>query len=49
VTVVGQAGGQRQEMTARQGGALYLTRPVQAECWSEMVSHVMPPAAQRES
>jgi FixJ family two-component response regulator len=39
ITVVGDAGGGEQEMVARQGGATYLTRPVNEELWSSLISH----------
>ncbi len=41
LTVVGDNGGGEQELTARMGGALYLTRPVRAQQWSELLSHVL--------
>ncbi len=41
LTVVGDNGGGEQELTARIGGALYLTRPVRAQQWSELLAHVL--------
>jgi len=41
IAVVGDAGGGDMEMSAREGGASYLTRPVTAEQWSAMLSHVL--------
>jgi hypothetical protein len=39
VTVVGDSGCGPQERTAREGGALFLTRPVSAEQWSAIICH----------
>jgi hypothetical protein len=41
VTVVGDEGCGEYEMTAREGGAFYLTRPVAQEQWSSLLSHVL--------
>ena len=49
VAVVGDTGGDSHEMTARKGGALYLARPVRAEYWSAMVSHLAPSATGKSS
>jgi len=38
VTVVGDSG-HEQEMAAREGGACYLTRPVETQQWSSILSH----------
>jgi hypothetical protein len=42
--VVGDEGGGIEEMTARTGGAQYLTRPVQPEQWEALLMHVLAPA-----
>jgi len=39
IVVVGDEGGGEQEMTARRGGASYVTRPVPAETWWQLLSH----------
>lgn len=39
LTVVGDSGCGTQERTAREGGAMFLTRPVSAEQWSAIVCH----------
>ena len=44
VTVLGSEGGGEDEMAARQGGALYLTRPVHPEQWTDLLEHVLRPA-----
>jgi hypothetical protein len=41
VAVVGETGGGEEERTAREGGALYLTRPVAPEHWSALLAHVL--------
>lgn len=41
VAVVGNVGCGEHEMTARQGGAAYLTRPVLPEQWYALVSHAV--------
>ena len=41
VAVVGDTGGGSAEMTARQGGACYLVRPVDPEHWSALLSHAI--------
>ena len=41
ITVVGDSGGGLHEMTAREGGAYYLTRPVSPEHWVAVLSHVL--------
>jgi len=41
ITVVGEAGSTDSEMAARQGGALYLTRPVAAKEWTALFAHVL--------
>jgi len=41
VTVVGDAGGGQQEMSARQGGASFLTRPVSEEQWMSLLTHAL--------
>lgn len=41
ITVVGDGGCGEQEMTARKGGACYLARPIAAEQWAAMLSHVL--------
>jgi len=38
--VLGDAGGGEEEMAARQGGAMYLTRPVPDEQWTQLLAHV---------
>jgi len=43
ITVVGEAGSTESEMAARQGGALYLTRPVAAKEWTALFTHVLEP------
>lgn len=39
ITVIGDAGCGEHEMAAREGGAVFLTRPVSAEQWSAILSH----------
>jgi FixJ family two-component response regulator len=39
LVVVGDVGGGRREMVARQGAALYMTRPVQAQTWAALLAH----------
>ena len=41
ISVVSQTGGEEHEMSARKGGAMYLTRPVEPKQWSAMVSEVL--------
>lgn len=41
VVVIGDEGGGPLEMAARTGGASFLARPVSAEQWSALVSHVL--------
>lgn len=41
ITVVGDRGGGELEMAARQGAALYLTRPVSSAQWAGILSHVL--------
>lgn len=41
ITVVGAIGGSDQEMAAREGGACYLTRPVDGEQWRAILSHAL--------
>ena len=41
VAIVGDVGCGEHEMTARQGGAAYLTRPVLPEQWYALVSHAV--------
>ncbi len=41
VTVVGNEGGGRHELAAREGGAIYLTRPVEPHEWSSILAHVL--------
>ena len=47
VTVVGDEGGGEDEMAARMGGALYLTRPVFPTQWTDLLEHVLRPARAR--
>ncbi len=47
VTVVGDEGGGHDEMAARMGGALYLTRPVFPTQWTDLLEHVLQPARAR--
>jgi len=41
ITVVGDAGCGEHEMAAREGGAMYLTRPVDHEKWSAMLKYAL--------
>ena len=41
ITVVGDQGCGAHEMAARAGGASYLTRPVSAEQWTAILTHVL--------
>jgi len=41
VAVVGDLGCGKHEMTAREGGAFFLTRPVALEEWSSLLDHVL--------
>ena len=41
VVVVAATGGGEHELAARQGGALFLTRPVGDEQWSALLSHLL--------
>jgi hypothetical protein len=39
IIVIGEAGCGQRERTAREGGAIFLTRPVAPEQWSAVLSH----------
>jgi len=41
LAVVGNHGGGSEELAARAGGALYLTRPVRSEIWADLLNHVL--------
>jgi len=41
ITIVGNAGCGEDEMAAREGGALFLTRPVGQEQWAAILNHVL--------
>jgi FixJ family two-component response regulator len=41
ITVIGDSGCGHHERVARAGGACYLTRPVQADQWVGLLSHVL--------
>jgi len=41
VAVVGEVGGGEHEMAAREGGAMYFTRPVSCEQWTTLVEHAV--------
>lgn len=41
ITVVGDAGGGKYEVTAREGGASYLTRPVEPRYWAAILAHAL--------
>ena len=41
ITVVGDIGGDEYEVTAREGSAVYVTRPVESEQLGAIVSHVL--------
>ena len=41
ITVVGDSGANEYEMAARAGGALYLTRPVVPQNWTDILSHTL--------
>ena len=41
ITVIGETGGGEDEMTARKGGASYLTRPVSAGQWAGLIRHAL--------
>lgn len=49
VTVVGNSGCGGHELAARIGGANYLTRPITAQQWSAMLSHVLDVRRQEEA
>jgi DNA-binding response OmpR family regulator len=49
ITVVGNAGADEYEITARTGGAQYLTRPVTAEEWSAVLSQAQKAASPKGS
>ncbi len=49
LTVVGTEGGGSYELSARSGGALYLTRPVSDGEWDAMLSHVLTPRPERDA
>jgi hypothetical protein len=40
VAVVGNVGGGDLEMTARKGGAIFLSRPVTSQQWEALIKHV---------
>lgn len=41
LTVVGDAGGGEYELAARQGGAMFLARPVRSEDWMAVLTHAL--------
>lgn len=49
VTVVGDGGSGEYEMAAREGGAIYLTRPVRVEEWRAILCHAVQAAARRQA
>jgi FixJ family two-component response regulator len=49
IVVVGSDGGRQEELAARTGGAIFLTRPVPAEQWLDILQHNMPAVAQAQT
>ncbi len=48
IAVIGNEGGNDHEVLARQGGAFYLTRPVEPETWSALLAHVLRESVEQE-